>query len=188
MDRGLSLNFGRSPSLQNYDVTTTRITLAQVHGNHDLFFCSVGVELAYIQGDVYEQLYSGRAQSESANVKAQRARVLADRMIRLNHQLLSVSEFHRKKGPELFADTFQLDNHDDTMAMDLIDGFGLILQSHLALIYRTIRSTRGDSPLHFSDECVTASRAAIVGYNAAWEKYRTREDTAWKAVINWLAR
>ncbi len=90
MDRGLSLNFGRSPSLQDYDVTASRPTLVEAQGDRDLFFCSVNVELAYLQGDVYEQLYSGRAQSESADVKAQRARVLADRMIRLRHQLLSV--------------------------------------------------------------------------------------------------
>jgi hypothetical protein len=91
IDRGLSLNFGRSPSLQDYDVTASRPTLVEAQGDRDLFFCFVGVELAYLQGDVYEQLYSGRAQSESADVKAQHARVLADRMIRLRHQLLSVS-------------------------------------------------------------------------------------------------
>ena len=95
MDRGLSLNFGRSPSLQDYDVTTSRPTLVEAQGNCDLLFCSVGVELAYLQGDVYEQLYSGRAQSESADVKSQRARVLADRMIRLRHQLLSVGVFQK---------------------------------------------------------------------------------------------
>lgn len=90
MDRGLSLNFGRSPSLQDYDVTASRSTLVEAQGDHGLLFCSVGVDLAYLQGDIYEQLYSGRAQSESADVKAQRAWVLADRMIRLRHQLLSV--------------------------------------------------------------------------------------------------
>ncbi len=87
MDRGLSLNFGRSPTLQDYDVTASRPTLVEAQGDHGLFFL---VELAFLQGDVYEQLYSGRAQSESADVKSQRARVLADRMIRLRHQLLSV--------------------------------------------------------------------------------------------------
>ena len=91
----------------------------------------------------------------------------------------------KKIRPELFADTSQFETSDDISAMDMIEGIGLVLQSHLALIYRAIRSTLGDSPLHFCDECVTASRAALQGYNAAWEKYRTREDTAWKTVINW---
>ena len=86
---------------------------------------------------------------------------------------------------ELFADTSQLETSDDISAMDMIEDYGLVLQSHLALIYRAIPSTRGDSPLHFCDECVTASRAAMEGYNAAWEKYPTREGTAWKTVINW---
>ena len=184
MDRGLSLNFGRSPSLQDYDVTASRSTLAEAQGDHGLLFSSVGVDLAYLQGDVYEQLYSGRAQSGSADVKAQRARVLADRMLRLRHQLQSVNS-PKKIRSELLADTFQFETSDDISAMDLIEGMDLVLQSHLALIYRAIPSTRGDSPLHFCDECVTASRAAIEGYNAAWERYRAREDTAWKAVINW---
>ena len=90
MDRGLSLNFGRSPSLQDYDVTASRPTLVQAQGDIDLFFCSAGVELAYLQGAVYEQLFSGRAQSESADVKAQRAQILADRTIRLRREILSV--------------------------------------------------------------------------------------------------
>lgn len=90
MDRGLSLNFGRSPSLQNYDVTTSRPTLVEAQEDCGLFMCFIGVELAYLQGDVYEQLFSGLAQSESADVKAQRAQVLADRMIRVRQQLLSV--------------------------------------------------------------------------------------------------
>jgi hypothetical protein len=85
----------------------------------------------------------------------------------------------------LFADTSQFETSDDISTMDMIEDYGLVLQSHLALIYRAIPSTRGDSPLHFCDECVTASRAAMEGYNTAWEKYRTREGTAWKTVINW---
>lgn len=184
MDRGLSLNFGRSPSLQDYDVTASRSTLAEAQGDHGLLFCSVGVDLAYLQGDIYEQLYSGRAQSESADVKAQRARVLADRMIRLRHQLLSVS-VPKEYDLSCWLTLPQFETSDDISAMDLIEGMGLVLQSHLALIYRAIRSTQGDNPLHFCDECVTASRAALEGYNAAWERYRTREDTAWKTVINW---
>lgn len=170
--------------MQDYDVIAGRPTLVEAQGDHDLFFGSIGVELAHLQGDVYEQLYSGRAQSESADIKAQRARILADRMIRLRHQLLSVGVFQNLR-PELFADTFQFKTRDDISAMDMIEGHSLILQSNLVLIYRAIRSIRGDSPLHFCDECVTASRAAIEGYNAAWERYRTREDTAWKTVINW---
>ena len=93
----------------------------------------------------------------------------------------------RKIRLELFADESQFETSDDISAIDMIEGTGLVLQSHLALIYRAIPSTRGDSPLHFCDDCVTASRAAMEGYNATWEKYRTREDTAWKAVISWLA-
>ena len=99
LDRGLSLNFGRSPSLQNYDVTASRLTLVESQGDRSLYFCSVGAELAYLQGDVYEQLFSGLAQSESADLKAQRARVLADRMTRLHHQVLSVGVSQQDKTP-----------------------------------------------------------------------------------------
>jgi hypothetical protein len=72
------------------------------------------------------------------------------------------------------------------MAVDLIAGYDLIIQSHVALVYRAIPSTRGDSPLHFSDECVAASRAAMEGYNAAWDRYRSNNDEmTWKMMANW---
>lgn len=89
LDRGLSLNFGRSPSLQDYDVTASRPALGDSNVSQDLF-CSVGVELAYLQGDIYQKLYSGCAQRVSTNVKAQRARVLADRVVHLHRQLATV--------------------------------------------------------------------------------------------------
>jgi hypothetical protein len=73
--------------LHDYDITASRPTEAEAKANHDLFFCSIGVELAYIQGNIYQQLYSGRAQSENGEIKAQRARVLADQMITLRQQL-----------------------------------------------------------------------------------------------------
>ncbi|KAL8900767.1 MAG: hypothetical protein Q9207_005538 [Kuettlingeria erythrocarpa] len=90
VDRGLSLNFGRSPSLQDYDVTASRPGLVEGQGDLHLFFCAALVELAYLQGDVYKELYSGRAQSASTDIRAQRARILADRLGRFRHQLLSV--------------------------------------------------------------------------------------------------
>lgn len=91
MDCGLSLNFGKSPSLQIYDVVASRPAVGEDGGDYGQFLCSVIVDLAYLQEDVYKQLYSGRAQSDSRNEKAQRARNLAERMIHLRTQLLSVS-------------------------------------------------------------------------------------------------
>lgn len=93
LDRGLSLNFGRSPSLQNFDVTASRPTLIEAQGDFNLFFCSIGVEMAYVEGDIYEQLYSGLAQRESSDVKVERARILGNRMIDLHHKILSVRHF-----------------------------------------------------------------------------------------------
>lgn len=86
----MSLNFGRSPSLQDYDVTASRPTLEEAQDDLNMFFCSIGVDLAYLQGDIYKDLYSSRAQIESDGVKEQHARVLADRMIHLRQQLLLV--------------------------------------------------------------------------------------------------
>lgn len=73
-------------------MTASRPTFEETQGNLDMFFCSFGVDLGYLQGDIYRDLYSSRAQSESADVKAQKARVLADRMIRLQQKLLLVCD------------------------------------------------------------------------------------------------
>jgi len=71
------------------------------------------------------------------------------------------------------------------MANDMIGAYDLVVQSHLALIYRVTPSPYGNTPLHFSDECVAASRATMEGHNRAWDGYRRRTDTVWKSVINW---
>ena len=185
IDRGLSLNFGRSPSLQDYDVMASRPSLVESQKDRELFFCSVGVELAYLQGDVYKLLYSARAQSESTDIKADHARVLSDRMSSLRQQILLVCVFQKVTTRVIFTNNAQFETGNDVSFMHMIEGYDLLLQSHLALIYQAIPSTRGDSPLHFSDECIIASRAAMEGYNTAWEKYGSRDDTAWKTLINW---
>lgn len=144
----------------------------------------MGVEIAFLEGDIYEQLFSGRAEAEPAKIKAQRALDLGDRMMKLQNQV-SKACISKELDPihMLTFRKFEIDN--DPLSVAMIESVDLILQSHLALIYRVIPSTRGTSPLHFSDECVNASRTAIERYNTAWEQWMKREDTAWKAVINW---
>ena len=91
MDSGLSLNFGKSPSLHDYDITASRPLFIEDRSNLVVLLCFVSAELAYLQGDVYKQLYSGQAQLETRSSKAQLAQALAVRTMSLRGELLSVS-------------------------------------------------------------------------------------------------
>lgn len=95
MDRGLCLNFGKTPSLQDSDVTTYRPTLDELPVTYDdygLFFSAIGSDLAFLQGDIYQQLFSARAQLESRQDLGVRAVKLAERVIFLQQQLGKVSK------------------------------------------------------------------------------------------------
>jgi hypothetical protein len=93
MDRGLSLNFGRCHTIQDYDISSARPSLADPtiqSSDYGVFLCVTSAELACPQGDVYQQLFSARAQFESHEILTQRVPVLAERALWLRRQLASV--------------------------------------------------------------------------------------------------
>jgi hypothetical protein len=82
MDRGLALTLGRAPIIQDYDIATDRIEspidVDMVWGFAHMYV----VDQAELNGLVYIQLYSVQAQKDPINLRAERARLLADRAIK----------------------------------------------------------------------------------------------------------
>lgn len=106
MDRGLSLNFGKAPAIQEYDISTPRPLLTGPtvqSGDYGVFLCATSAELACLQGDVYKQLFSARAQVESREILAQRVPILAERALWLRRQLASVGLLHLQQLPRSIA-------------------------------------------------------------------------------------
>ena len=76
-ERVLSLNFGRPPTLSDVDITT-----GYPSPSSGLFysFNTIWLDLAKVQGQIYNDLYSARGRLESPEVRARMARVLASEL------------------------------------------------------------------------------------------------------------
>jgi hypothetical protein len=88
LDRALSLNFGRSPNMLDFDITTSYPTIPNVAANSsfgDKFFslAFIWFDLAKIQSQIYERLYSAKGESEDPQTRSQTARRLAVELITL---------------------------------------------------------------------------------------------------------
>jgi len=107
MERGLSLNFGKSSTLQDYDIATSRpLLLNSLHsyGDYGTFISAIGADLGFLEGDIYQQLFSARAETESRAILAIRVPALAERAMRLHYHLSAVSYLlvhHRSLGSSL---------------------------------------------------------------------------------------
>ena len=90
-DKGLALNFGRTPNIHDYDITIER---PRVPEDLDEFwggFIAGWIDYAELQGDILEQLFSARAQKASQEIRTQRARALGARLEELGGQFTTVS-------------------------------------------------------------------------------------------------
>jgi len=90
LDRGLSLNFGRSPTIQDYDISCPKPE-ADLSGDFISIIGYISVELAFIQGEIFAKLYSARAQLESPEQKTALARSLGARLESARQMWLLVS-------------------------------------------------------------------------------------------------
>ena len=76
VDHAMSLNFGQAANIPDFDLT---VVMPSRTGHNDPPWSKlwIWVEVARIQGKVYEQLYSARAQQMDSEARASSARDLA---------------------------------------------------------------------------------------------------------------
>ncbi|KIX01705.1 uncharacterized protein Z518_09431 [Rhinocladiella mackenziei CBS 650.93] len=120
LDRGMGLNLGRSPTLQDCDISVDRPKMPEeirdVWGAMYLGW----LDYAELQGHIYEQLYCARAQKQPTKVRAELARGLASRLIQMKEQFV----FDFSNTP--FAESFS----------DAMISVQIVLSSTLTLVYR----------------------------------------------------
>lgn len=89
-----SFNLGRSPTLPDHDITTARPRCpGDVDAPWGYGFLS-WLDSIDLQHEIYQQLYSGRAQAQPPEVKAQHAQVLAEKLIAIRQAFVAVRLFH----------------------------------------------------------------------------------------------
>lgn len=100
LDKGLSFNFGRTPTIHDYDITVDRPTLS---GSMDDAWAPIWhgmLDFAILQGDIYEQLFSVSALKQPLAVRIDRAQAFAFKLNELRAPMLEVgfSFFARRCG------------------------------------------------------------------------------------------
>ncbi|KAL8942078.1 MAG: hypothetical protein Q9211_001554 [Gyalolechia sp. 1 TL-2023] len=92
MDRALALSLGRAPNIQEYDIQTDRISYPADLDGPMGFFHVCWIDVSQLQGQIYLQLYSAHAQTQSVEVKARAAEQLAMRCLEIRKAMQLVSE------------------------------------------------------------------------------------------------
>lgn len=169
MDRGLALNFGRVPTIPEYDIAMPRPLSTDIGGVWGQFF-NMWIECAALQGDIYISLFSTSAQRETQEVRTSRARQLTDR-------LQQISVLAREM--DLTALPFQDVMAEASICVDII------VYSLLTLILRIIPPEQPKHQLQFNSDCVAAARHALRRLNDAWLDIKQKDDYAFRMFVNW---
>ena len=169
-DKGLALNFGRTPNIHDYDITIERPRVGEdLDGIWGQYYFG-WIDYAELQGDILEQLFSARAQLLSQEIRTERALALGARLQKLADSMSKIPE----------------STHDiQTIMKDALLSIDVTVYALQALIYRCIPPKQPAHPLQFCDECISASRAALNKLVTAWEEIKQQDDQAWRMFINW---
>lgn len=174
MDKSLAFNYGRSSTIQDYDVTTERPTApGDFDGECTLIFHAF-IDFASIQYEVYVQLFSATAQRDPLSIRCQRVHDLAMRISHIRERFAAL-----------------MDQKDVVFR-----GTDICLSSILTLIYRVLppddpvgvqgSTSEGNNPLQFHTLCVEAGRTALKALVGGWNELSSEkdEDVA-KVFVNW---
>lgn len=177
LDRSMALNLGRSPNIQDCDITVELPRVPEeLNGPFGLMY--VGwIRLGELQGQIYEQLYCARAQKQPPEVKGHRARALAARLFDMEAHFKIEFQEHP------FAEAFSENLHSTRIVMAAL----------LTLIYRMIPpdplpSGRQHHPLKFHDLAIESAREAVIMHNDAWNMLRHRQRQEWHLFVLWTVQ
>ncbi|KAH8883201.1 hypothetical protein GQ53DRAFT_732750 [Thozetella sp. PMI_491] len=160
LDRGLSLRFGRSPVIQEWDISIPR-HFGQINASEpwkavlDLWIAHAG-----IMGQAYEQLYSPAGLARPPEQRTQSAQLLIEKAKLIEKRATEVGEAMRQEhmaeaNPDL------VDKEWRAMTMDLLlKSDDVSYWATLTLLYRAMPSTPG-LPSTFNPECIDAARMAF---------------------------
>ncbi|KAM0235580.1 hypothetical protein ACHAP5_009705 [Fusarium lateritium] len=150
-EKGLSLRLGRSSTIRDSDIT---ILVPSIQSRPEIgYFGQLDKmrEMAYLQGKIYDQLYSSAALAQPQNVRTTRARVLASEL-----------EVHTNRmGP---SDKLYLDAMRQAAGNGFVKAFlcttKVLHLSLFCLIFRAIPAEK-DQGTVFGRECIDSAHRAL---------------------------
>ncbi|KAI1627569.1 hypothetical protein EDD37DRAFT_266206 [Exophiala viscosa] len=174
LDHSMALNLGRSPNLHDCDITVDRPRVPEeLENSYGQVYMS-WMDFAELQGQIYEQLYCPRAQRQTAEMRANLARALAQRVIDMKTRF------------SIDPDSI----HSPEFGEESILSMQIVFESTLTLVYRTIPpqplpSGRQHHPLKFCEEAIASARQALTMHKHAWNVLKDRETDEWHSFLQW---
>ncbi|KAK3501071.1 hypothetical protein B0T13DRAFT_447694 [Neurospora crassa] len=156
LDKGLSLRFGRSSMIQDYDIAIPK-RMGRTINVADFWkeMLNLWIEHAEVMGKAYEQLYSIAALSRPPEQRIESARQLVEAIkgiARENDELIR----HARETGKL-ADSGKRDGFTVTL---MLRSDEVTYWASLCLIYRAIPAAPGFGST-FNPECIEAARRAV---------------------------
>lgn len=160
MDKSLAFNFGRTSTIQDYDVSTERPTHADNFGSKWGFSLLDHLDFVKLQYEIYEQILSAKAQKEAPSTRTARAHEFEQRLAQIKDRFIMTLEQNSNSSPGI------------TYSLEL--GFSSVL----TLVYRelpldnssvahAVETDKQCLPL-FHISCVEAGRAALLALVHGW--------------------
>ncbi|TLD18287.1 fungal-specific transcription factor domain protein [Venturia nashicola] len=176
MDKSLSLRLGRASVFQDWDINIPRPTrppeIAPPDGCKWLDVNYYWVQIAEIQGQVYQHLYSPGSSSKTNEERAQWAVMAATRL----------KECHRTRvkniGPyseDPLSEVSRLLAHSDDV----------VFHSVMALIHRAIPPPSSQASSTFSRDCVYWARKSLQSHLLVANTYKYNHSRMWVGYIQW---
>jgi len=176
MDKNLSLRLGRASILQDWDISTPRPLPPPEKGHPDgqkwLDTNYYWIQVAEIQGQVYEHLYSPGAFAKSNEERAQWAKNTAARL----------QEYHEARERSIGPYT---GNFMGDVSRLLAVSDEVVYHSVLALIYRAIPPRSSETPSTFSRNCVYSARKSLQAHLMCANTYKNKNSKLWAGYIQW---
>ncbi len=164
LDKGLSLRFGRTAVIQDWDISAPRRFGGAKKADPWRDVVNVWIRTGSVLGETYEHLYSPAALARPPEQRVETARLLIQKMKQLGKELEELAAAMKREhggstpgGP--VGDV--KDREWRAMTLDMVLKSGEVGHlSSLTLIYRAIPSAPG-LPSTFNAECIEAARTAF---------------------------
>ena len=176
-EKGFCFNIGRSSVFQDYDITTVRPSCpGDLEAPWGAFYLR-WLDLARLQGEIYQQLFSGGARYTSTEVRAQRARILVQKLWTIYDPSLFVrAELEARPCRFPIAGNDEPDKEfenyqsaaSNPVSIESLNTFKLLFYSVLTLVCRIISPQPKTHPLQSTDECKSAACTVLNIYNQTW--------------------
>ncbi|RAQ76499.1 C6 transcription factor [Aspergillus flavus] len=176
-EKMLSLRLGRPSTFRDQDITLSHFGMERPSGSFLAELAPGWINMASIQGRIYDDIYSPGALRQPPDVRTSRARALAAELRTVMQQSQDIhNQYGANKGHVL-----GLDFHEIARRSDRVIGLSM-----LTLIYRSIPPEK-PSMSAFCQECIDAARDTLREHDLCVALItRARGKTVFlEAYINW---